>query len=45
MLHLQVQKVKEEVLLDRTQNDLAASVQTLVIPDLLEMLSLKEYDL
>jgi hypothetical protein len=45
MLHLQVQKVKEEVLLDRTHNDLAASVQTLVIPDPLEMLSLEEYDL
>jgi hypothetical protein len=45
MLHLQVQKVKEEVLLDRTQDDLAASIQTLVIPDLLEVLSLKEYDL
>jgi hypothetical protein len=45
MLHLQVQKVKEEVLLDRTQDDLAASVQALVVPDLLEVLSLKEYDL
>jgi hypothetical protein len=37
--------VKEEVLLDRTQDDLAASIQSLVIPDLLEMLSLEEYDL